>query len=71
MTKRQGRKVLVGRFSLMDNHLRAGMFVVERALGELKLPQRKVCYILDLGEISDDHGEKNNEMNNGGSGSGE
>jgi len=56
---RQGRAVLLGRFELMDrsvmevaNHLRAGMFVMERALGELQLPKRKVSYLLDLGDVS-------------------
>ena len=46
------------RFGLMNqaatqlevaNHLRAGMFVVERALAKLKLPLRTCSYILDLG----------------------
>jgi hypothetical protein len=52
---REGRTVLIGRFGLLNqamdlyevaNHLRAGMFVVERALGAMRLPQRKVGSVL-------------------------
>lgn len=54
---REGRTVLIGRFGLLNqamalyevaNHLRAGMFVVERAFGAMRLPQRKVGSALVL-----------------------
>ena len=70
MVDREGNLLLVGRFDLINqaetvmepaNHLRAGLFVVERAVGALALPQRRVSYILDLGPVREIPGHSDND----------